>query len=134
MASIWEKALSILAGNLSSGHSYLNTAVSEQDYFYVNEWKWIYSKALRYTALSCTDVADTRFWIGSQIIWDQRIFVVRTLRCTKFEMNESMKWKPLAARFSDHLAFTLLNNKSCTNFEQHGLFLPPKKVHLKALL
>ena len=52
----------------------------------------------------------------------------------KFEMNEFMKWKPWAARFSDHLAFTLLSNKSCTNFELHEFFLSPKNVHLKALL
>ena len=52
----------------------------------------------------------------------------------KLEMNEFMKWKPWAARFSDHLAFTLLSNKSCTNFELHEFFLSPKNVHLKALL
>ena len=52
----------------------------------------------------------------------------------KLEMNEFMKWKPRAARFSDHLAFTLLSNKSCTNFELHEFFLSPKNVHLKALL
>ena len=52
----------------------------------------------------------------------------------KFEMNEFMKWKPWAARFSDHLAFTLLSNKSCTNFELHEFFLSPKNVHLKASL
>ena len=52
----------------------------------------------------------------------------------KFEMNEFMKWKPWAAQFSDHLAFTLLSNKSCTNFELHEFFLSPKNVHLKALL
>ena len=34
-----------------------------------------YSKALRNMA----DLADTRFWIGSQKIWDARIYVVRTL-------------------------------------------------------
>ena len=51
----------------------------------------------------------------------------------KFEMNEFMKWKPWAAQFSDHLAFTLLSNKSCTNFELYEFFLSPKNVHLKAL-
>ena len=48
-----------------------------------------------------------------------------------FEMNKFMKWKPWAARFSDHLAVTLLCNKSCTNFGLHKFFLSPKFVHLK---
>ena len=33
MTSIWEKAISILAGNLKSGHSYLITAVSKADFY-----------------------------------------------------------------------------------------------------
>ena len=45
----------------------------------------------------------------------------------KFEMNEFMKWKPWAARFSDNLAFILLSNKSCTNLELHEFFHSPKK-------
>ena len=52
----------------------------------------------------------------------------------KFEMNEFMKWKPWEARFCDHLAFTLLSNKSCTNFEQQDFFISPQNVYLKALL
>ena len=52
----------------------------------------------------------------------------------KFEMNEFIKWKPWAARFLDHLAFTLLSNKSYTNFELLEFFLSAKNVHLKALL
>ena len=70
-----------------------------------------YSKASRYVASSCTDLAGARFWIGSKKIWDERIYVV----------------KPWGARFFDHLAFTLLSNKSCTNFELHEFFLSPKK-------
>ena len=69
-----------------------------------------YSKASRYTALSCTDLAGARFWIGSK----------------KFEMNEFMKWKPWTAGFYDHLAFTLLSDKSCTNFELHNFLFPQK--------
>ena len=73
--------------------------------------------------------------------WDTRPRAARTsqghvfeLGPKKFEMNEFMKWKPWAARVSDHLAFTLLSNKSCTNFELHEFFLSPKNVHLKTLL
>ena len=84
-------------------------------YFFVKSyyrWRHVlllwYSKASRYTALSCTDLADARFWIGSKIIWDKRIYLVK-------------------ARFSDHLAFTLLSNKSCTNFKLHKFFLSPQK-------
>ena len=80
--------------------------------------KEIYSKASRYTASSCTDLADARFWIGSKNIWAEQIYVL----------------KPWATRFFDDLAFTLLNKKSCTNFELHEFFLSPKNVHLKALL
>ena len=36
--------------------------------------------------------------------------------------------------FFDHLAFTLLSNKSCTNFELHKFFLSPKNLHLKAIM
>ena len=43
-----------------------------------------YSKALRYTASSCTDLDNARFWIGSKKIWDARIYVVKTLNCTVF--------------------------------------------------
>ena len=41
-----------------------------------------YSKASSYTALSYTGLADARFLIGSKIISDTRIYVVKTLRCT----------------------------------------------------
>ena len=61
----------------------------------------MYSKASRYLASSCTDLAGALFWIGSKKIW--------------------------AARFFEHLGFTLLSNKSCTNFELHEFFLSPKK-------
>ena len=43
-----------------------------------------YSKASRYTASSCTDLADARFWIGSKNIWAERIYVVKTLSSTVF--------------------------------------------------
>ena len=43
-----------------------------------------YSKASRYTASSCTDLDNARFWIGSKKIWDARIYVVRTFRYTNF--------------------------------------------------
>ena len=33
-----------------------------------------YSEASRYTASSCTDLDNARFWIGSKKIWDARIF------------------------------------------------------------
>ena len=45
-----------------------------------------------------------------------------------------MKWKPWAARFSDHLAFTLLSNKRCTNFELHECvvsLLTPEDIGFK---
>ena len=43
-----------------------------------------YSKASRYTASSCMDLDNARFWIGSKKIWDARIYVVKTLSCTVF--------------------------------------------------
>ena len=43
-----------------------------------------YSKASRYTALSCTDLAGARFWIGAKKIWDERIYEVETLSSTVF--------------------------------------------------
>ena len=56
-----------------------------------------YSKALRYTASSCTDLAGARFWIGSKNIWDARfctflhVFLINEyLRCT-FLMNEYLR-------------------------------------------
>ena len=33
-----------------------------------------YSKASRYTASSCTDLAGARFWIGSKNVWDARFY------------------------------------------------------------
>ena len=77
-----------------------------------------YSKASRYTASSCTDLAGALFWIGFKNIWAEWIYVV----------------KPWAARFFDDLAFALLSNSSFTNFELHKYFHSPKNVHLKALL
>ena len=44
----------------------------------------MYSKASRYTASSCTDLAGAHFWIGSKKIWDERIYVVKTLSSTVF--------------------------------------------------
>jgi hypothetical protein len=58
---------------------------------------WYYSKASRYTASSCTDLAGARFWIGSKNIWDARfctflhVFLINEyLRCT-FLMNEYLR-------------------------------------------
>ena len=68
-------------------------------------------------ASSCTDLAGARFWIGSRKIWDEQSYVV----------------KPWGAQFFDHLAFTLLSNKSCTNFELHKFFLSPKKCASQGL-
>ena len=64
-----------------------------------------YIKASRYTASSCTDLAGARFWIQFKKIWDE---------------------KPWAARFFDHLALTLLSNKSCTNLSWTSFFFPQK--------
>ena len=47
-------------------------------------WFIRYSKASRYTASRCTDLDNARFWIGSKKIWDERIYVVKTLSCTYF--------------------------------------------------
>ena len=55
-----------------------------------------YSKASRYTASSCTDLAGARFWIG---------------------------W---VALFFDHLALTLLSNKSCMKLSCTSFFIPQK--------
>ena len=67
----------------------------------------IYSRASRYTASSCTDLDNARFWIGSKkfwdtrflmnfiwdarifdffpkIFWDARFFINCYLRCTNF--------------------------------------------------
>ena len=41
-----------------------------------------YIKASRYTALSCMDLYNACFWIGSKKIWDTQIYVVKTLSCT----------------------------------------------------
>ena len=46
--------------------------------------KIMYSKASRYTASSCTDLAGARFWIGSKRIRDEQIYVVKTLSSTVF--------------------------------------------------
>ena len=54
-----------------------------------------YSKALRYTASSCTDLDNARFWIGSQKIWDAQIYVMKNLSYT----------------FFDDIAFALLGNQ-----------------------
>ena len=42
------------------------------------------SKASRYTASSCTDLAGARFWIGFKKTWDERIYEVKTLSSTVF--------------------------------------------------
>ena len=57
----------------------------------------LYSKALRYMALSSTDLAAARLWIGSKTIWDERLYVVRTFKCTNFEMNKFLYQEPLDA-------------------------------------
>ena len=77
-----------------------------------------YSKALNYTSLSYTGLADAHFLIVSYKDWDKRIYAV----------------KSLSYMFIDTFAVTLLSNSSCTNFEVHEFFHSPKNVHLKALL
>ena len=44
--------------------------------------KYVYSKASRYTASRCTDLAGARFWIRSKKIWDEQIYEVKTLNST----------------------------------------------------
>ena len=60
---------------------------------FVIHYNLLYSKASRYTASSCTDLDNARFWIGSKNIWDAH-FLNCYLRCTflnrvqkKFEMH-----------------------------------------------
>ena len=77
-----------------------------------------YSKPLRYTTLSCTDLTGARFWIMSKEIWDERIYVVKTL----------------SSMFLDQPSITLLSNQKLHKFWAALVFLSPKSVHLKALL
>ena len=52
-----------------------------------------YSKASRYTASSCTDLAGARFWIGSKNLWDARFCTflhVFACFCT-FLINECLR-------------------------------------------
>ena len=44
-----------------------------------------YSKISSYTALNYTGLADARFLIGSKIMWDAGIYVVKTLSCMVFQ-------------------------------------------------
>ena len=77
---------------------------------------WLnYSKASRYMASRCTDLDNARFLIGSKKIWGERIYIVKTLSYT----------------FFDDIAFALLSNSSCMNFELHEFFHAPQNVHLK---
>ena len=46
--------------------------------------KCTHSKASRFTASSCTDLAGAHFWIGSKNSWDEWIYVVKTLSSTVF--------------------------------------------------
>ena len=79
-----------------------------QKYVYLN-----YSKASRYTTTSCMDLAGARFWIGSKkfLSWANL-------------WNENLE--------QHHLAFILLSNKSCTNFELQEFFLSQRNVHLNS--
>ena len=61
------------------------TDISWQKMFFFSFFKIMhYSKASRYTASSCTDLAGARFWIWSKNIWDERIYVMKTLSSTVF--------------------------------------------------
>ena len=44
-----------------------------------------YSKASRYTALSCTDLGNARF--RHKKIWDAQIYEVKTLTCMVYDKN-----------------------------------------------
>ena len=72
-------------------------------------WKLLiqYSKALRCTVSSNTGLAYAWFLIGFKIIWDTRIYAVKTLSCTIL---------------FDYFAHILLSNPSCTKCELHGFF------------
>ena len=70
-----------------------------------------HSKASRYTASSCMDHDNARFWIGSKKIWDAQIYLAKNLSC-KF--------------FFDVLAFALLSNSTSSDFELHEFSIPPK--------
>ena len=75
--------------------------------------KWNrYSKASSYTALSYTGLGDARLLIGSKILWNTRIYVVKTLYCIFFPMIL-------------HLPY--FSNSSYTNFELQKFFHSPQK-------
>ena len=69
--------------------------------------------------LNCTDLTLTgaRFWTGSKEIWDERIYVVKTLSSTVF----------------DHLAFTLLSKQKMHKFWAALVFSFPKKCASQGL-
>ena len=75
-------------------HNWQDWKLSCMRLWQADEWphtdpklKSIYSKALRYTALSYSGFADAWFLIGSNILWGTLIHLVRKLSCTFFFIN-----------------------------------------------
>ena len=81
MASIWEKAISILAGNLNSGRSYLITAVTaaaSRCYSFMKS-SCVDAKELRpfcYMALCYTLIEDERDRYSMFFIQPQKLFCI----------------------------------------------------------
>ena len=71
-----------------SDQGYLTTTACKCMYWDNSDLCWstdgTYSKASRYTASSCMDLNNVRFWIGSKKFWNAWIYIVRTFRCTRF--------------------------------------------------
>ena len=68
MVNIWEKAISILAGNLNSGLSYLITAVKSRS---------IFSKVILHPSFSILQIKQN-FWIYNKQVFEQNILSGKT--------------------------------------------------------
>ena len=74
-----------------------------------------YSRASRYTAISCTDLDNARFWIGSKTFWDARFFdkllleMHEFLRSTIFLELHSFSWSCIFMIFFYQLCSSVIS-------------------------
>ena len=69
---------------IQSGSQSTHKGLNCPCFFNSQFWETLHSKASSYTASNNTGLADAHYLVGSKVIWDTQIYVMKTISCTVF--------------------------------------------------
>ena len=103
MASIWEKAISVLAGNVNSGRSYLITAAVQKKHFCTNLQNWLISILVSFADLNCSWKLMS---LNPTILHPNLLFLSNRKRMRFSRTSLHRKWMQFWARSHFHYRMT----------------------------